>query len=74
MKGAADDCLYEPEAVRVGLLLYPGRVCSLCGRTLPGNRDYFVPARHGNSAGLTSDCRQCRRARERERYGERRGS
>lgn len=64
----SDSILYEPDAIMVGLLLFPPRVCSACGEKLPANTDYFTPDAHA-SGGLLRYCRRCRR--ERHRNGER---
>lgn len=64
-----DSIIYEPDAVMVGLLLFPPRVCGgPCGMTLPRCRDYFQPDAHALD-GMRSTCRRCRR--EQQRDGER---
>lgn len=63
-----DSILYEPDAIMVGLLLFPPRVCSACGMKLPRCRDYFGPSDHSPD-GMRTVCRRCRR--EQLRDGER---
>ena len=68
---AKDDIIYEPDAIAVGLLLFPGRACSECGRELPENADYFTPnniRRRSDGVFFKSVCWQCRRAIERRRH------
>jgi hypothetical protein len=59
-----DGIIYEAEAVRIGVLLFGARTCSGCGCLLPANSDYYVRDVH-RPGGLTSDCRRCRRTRQR---------
>jgi len=61
-----DSCLYEPEAIRVGLILFAPKTCSACGAVLPANIDYYTP--DCRCGGLLAECRMCRRCRrERQR-------
>lgn len=62
---AQDDCLYEPDAIMVGLLLFPPRVCSACEETLPGCSDYYQPDAHATD-DLRTVCRRCRRKQRRD--------
>lgn len=66
-----DSILYEPDAIMVGLLLFPPHVCGgPCGMALPRCRDYFTPDAHTHAAdGMRRTCRRCRR--EQHRDGER---
>ena len=57
---ASDACIYEPDAVFVGVLLFGERVCSTCGDPLPANLDYFQ-SNKGHGGPLTYNCRRCRR-------------
>ena len=63
MNSPADDIIYDPEAVRIGLLLYPPKVCSSCGMRLPANGDYFRWDKSNGS--FKSACRRCTRLRDR---------
>ena len=71
-----ESSLYTEDAVFIGLLLYPPRVCLHCHMTLPANRDYFVPDKqHGEHGdGVTYNCRRCRRQAQRESYRRRRAA
>ena len=60
-----DSILYEPDAIMVGLLLFPPRACGACGDTLPRCRDYFAPDAH-TSDGMRTTCRRCRRTQQRD--------
>lgn len=51
------------------LLLFGGRVCPACGRTLPANSEWFVSDK-AQAGGLRASCRECRARRARERYAE----
>lgn len=66
---ASDAIIYRPNAVRVGVLLFGERKCATCGRFLPANTDYYAPEKrtiHQDGAqGCQSECRQCKRARDR---------
>jgi hypothetical protein len=57
-----DAIIYEPEAIRIGVLLFGTRICTLCELPLPANGDYFAPS----MGGLKSACRRCTRGRYRE--------
>lgn len=69
MTGApiADNWLYEPDAVDVGILLFGARVCSGCGAKLPACSDYFTKDK-SVTRGFKSACRRCIARRSRERY------
>ena len=62
------DALWCEEAVEVGLIIFPGKVCSGCGHKLPANVDYFTPYQSRGSDGLHHACRRCRSEREKARY------
>jgi len=70
---ATDACVYEPDAIDVGILLFGPRRCSMCKCTLPACTDYFAPSKQ-NHAGLVRECRRCRRALQRDRWARSRGS
>lgn len=48
-------------------ILFGAKRCGGCGRTWPASADYFNRDRHRRD-GLTTLCRECRRARSRRRY------
>jgi hypothetical protein len=47
-------------------LLFGSKVCTVCGRELPACTSYFAGDR-SHEDGLTSQCRDCRNAADRER-------
>ena len=47
--------------------LFGPKTCSTCGRELAANSDYFAKDK-ARFDGLTPDCRDCRRARDRRYY------
>ncbi len=55
-----DSCLYEPDSINVGLLLFKPKTCSACGLKLPANTDYYS-RNNARTSGLRSQCRRCRR-------------
>ena len=63
-----DSIIYDPEAIRIGVLLFGTRICTLCELPLPACGDYFTPS----MGGLKSACRRCTRSRYREADRERR--
>lgn len=65
MSHATDACIYEPDAIDVGVLIFGSRTCSKCGLELGACTDYFAPSKRGG--GLVCECRRCRRALERDR-------
>lgn len=71
--GATDACVYEPDAVAIGILLFGARVCARCDDPLPACTDYFAPNKR-KAGGLVYECRRCRRALERDRWARSRGS
>jgi len=48
-------------------ILFGEKTCGGCGNTWPASPDYFNRDRHRRD-GLTTLCRECRRARSRRRY------
>jgi hypothetical protein len=64
---ATDECIYEADAVYVGILLFGSRICTQCDAELPRNTDYFK-ADATRAGGLRSDCRRCARSRAHDRY------
>jgi len=58
---------YEYDDMFIDLMLFGGKVCSHCGRTLPANTERFNRD-HTEPDGLTVTCRQCRAASARQRY------
>lgn len=62
------DALWSEEAVEVGLIIFPGKVCSGCGLRLPANRDYFQPDKTRGGDGMRERCRRCRSERDKGRY------
>jgi hypothetical protein len=68
---AADGCLYEDDAIDIGILLFGEQICAACGEPLPKCADYYAPDKR-NPSGLVYECRRCRRALERERWARRR--
>lgn len=62
-----DAWLYEADTVETGIIIFGGRVCSVCEVTLPANTDYFTPD-SSRPDGFVSACHRCRRAADRERY------
>ena len=63
-----DSCIYEPEAVDIGVMLFGSKTCVVCGETLANCADYFPPRGEGTLRGA---CRRCVRARERRNRQER---
>lgn len=59
-----DSILYTPDALLVGLLLFPPRACGSCRETLPRNTDYFAPDAQVPD-GMRTTCRRCRRTQGR---------
>lgn len=51
----------------IDALIFGTKVCPACGRELPANTEQFSPDKSG-ARELTSWCRRCRAAKERERY------
>jgi hypothetical protein len=64
---ASEDCLYEDDAVDIGVMLFGVRTCVSCGRELPANADYFPRTMLSDGPGLKTVCRQCHRTYNRER-------
>lgn len=52
-------------------LLWAAKRCPCCGRTLPGNGDFYSRDRSAHD-GLKATCRMCVSVRDRERYRARR--
>lgn len=69
--GATDAIIYEPEAIRIGVLLFGTRICCSCAAVLPACTDYYAPDTTVPS-GLTTNCRRCRRSVSRASHARRR--
>jgi len=57
----------EPAIDPVDELIFGVKRCSVCGRVLPANTEYFA-CDSSRPDGLTSQCRSCRRAIGSARY------
>ena len=62
-----DDCIYESDAIDIGVSLFGEQTCSTCRTPLPANTDYFAPEK-ALPLGLAHRCRRCRRAEGRAAY------